>query len=174
MTMKEINTISKARLSIRDIALIGMMTATLEVGKQALMFIPNIEIVSLLIIMYTLFFGKKTVYAIICFILLEGCLFGFGIWWVMYLYAWPLLSFLTWLFRKHASAAFFALLSGLFGLCFGGLCSIPYLFVGGPKMAFSWWIAGIPYDIVHCVGNFVLCFILYKPLRVVLTYAKMD
>lgn len=166
--------LTRGTLSILDIALIGMMTATLEAGKLALSFLPNIEVVSLFIILYTLCFGKRTIYAIITFILIEGCLYGFGVWWIMYLYAWPLLSLLTWVFRKYASSLTCSLLSGAFGLCFGALCSIPYLFIGGPHMAFTWWIAGIPYDIAHCIWNFTLCLILFKPLSAVLAGIKMQ
>ena len=32
-------------------------------------------------------------------------------------------------------------------------------------MAFSYFITGIPFDIRHCVGNFVLTLVLYRPLR---------
>lgn len=159
-------------LTMKDIALIGVMTATLEVGKTTLAFLPNVEIVSLFIILYTLFFGKKTLYAIVCFVLLEGCLHGFGLWWIMYWYVWPLLSLFTWLLRKYASAFTYALLSGVFGLFFGAFCAIPYLFIGGPKTALSWWVAGIPYDIIHCIGNFVLCLILFQPLHYVLRIIK--
>lgn len=151
-------------LTIKDIALTGVMAATLEAGKLALSFLPNIEIVSLFIILYTLCFGRKTFYAIFTFAFLEGCLYGFGIWWIMYLYVWLLLSLSAWCFRKYAAPLTYALLSGTFGLFFGALCAIPYFFIGGWHMAFTWWIAGIPYDIVHCVGNFILCLILFKPL----------
>ena len=41
--MNENNITLKASLTIKDIALIGVMTATLEAGKYALSFIPNIE-----------------------------------------------------------------------------------------------------------------------------------
>lgn len=39
-------------------------------------------------------------------------------------------------------------------------------------MGFSWWIAGIPYDLIHGVSNFILCIILFKPLNKVLTRIK--
>ena len=42
--------------------------------------------------------------------------------------------------------------------------SIPNLFIGGLSMAVTWWIAGIPYDIIHCVSNFFVTLILFKPL----------
>lgn len=152
-------------LTIKDIALVGVMTATLEAGKMAMTFLPNVEVVSLFIILYTLAFGRKTVYAIFTFIFLEGCLYGFGLWWIMYLYAWPMLSFLAWCLRKYDTPLPYAVLSGVFGLFFGALCAIPYFFIGGWSMAFTWWVSGIPYDLVHCGANFVLCLILFKPLH---------
>ena len=55
---------------------------------------------------------------------------------------------------------------------FGALCAIPYFFIGGWQMAFSWWVSGIPYDVIHCVSNTVLVFVLFPPLRRALERAK--
>lgn len=155
----------KRKLTVRDIAEIGVMIAVLEAVKHALAFLPNVELVTLLVILYTLYFGNKIIYVIAAFILLEGCWYGFGLWWVMYAYMWPLLALLTYLLRKQESVWVFSILAGAFGLCFGALCSIPYFFIGGAKTAFAWWVAGIPYDVIHCVSNFLLCRILFCPLR---------
>ena len=159
----------KPRLTTKDIALIGMMIATIEIVKRALAFLPNVELVTLLVILYTLYFGKRIFAVIPAFILLEGTMYGFGLWWLMYLYVWPLLACLTLLFRKQESVWFWSILSGAFGLAFGLLCAIPYIFLSGPKGAFAWWVAGIPYDVLHCVSNFILCLVLYKPLRTALS-----
>ena len=83
----------------------------------------------------------------------------------MYLYAWPMLALVTWFVRKKDSVMLYSVISGLFGLFFGALCSIPYLFIGGPSMMFSWWIAGIPFDLIHGASNFVIMLLLYKPTR---------
>ena len=32
-------------------------------------------------------------------------------------------------------------------------------------MAFSYWISGIPFDLMHCAGNFAIALVLFKPLR---------
>ena len=90
------------KITVQDIALVGMMIATIEVAKNALAFLPNVELVTLLFILYTLTFGWKVLLVVPAFILLEGCIYGFGLWWVMYLYVWPLLVLLTWLFRRVA------------------------------------------------------------------------
>ncbi|MDQ9757401.1 hypothetical protein RFZ45_00270, partial [Acinetobacter baumannii] len=63
----------------------------LFVAQIALAVLPNIEIVSLLVIVYTLVFERKTIPIIYAFALLEGLVYGFGIWWIMYLYVWTIL-----------------------------------------------------------------------------------
>lgn len=159
---------SKTKITVRDIAITGMMIATIEVAKNALAFIPNVELVSLLVILFTLYFGKKILFVIPAFILLEGCIYGFGLWWIMYLYVWPLLALITYIMRKQDSVWVWAIMSGSFGLAFGALCSIPYIVLSGPKAAFAWWVSGIPFDILHCVSNFVLCLVLFNPLSKVM------
>lgn len=168
----------KYQLPIKDICLTGIMVAVIEVCKIALNFLPNIELTTFWLIIFTLFFGKKTVFAVPVFILLEGCIYGFGIWWVMYLYTWPLLVFLTWIFRRQESVWFWSILSAVFGLLFGLFCAIPYIVTGtvgadistGLYTAFAWWVAGIPWDIVHGVSNFVLMLVLYHPVRAVIKH----
>lgn len=159
-------------LTVKDIAVAGMMLAIIEACKYALSFLPNIELTTFWIIVFTLYFGRKILFVIPAFILLEGSIYGFGLWWFMYLYAWPLLVLLTWIFRKQKSWLFWSILSCAFGLSFGFLCSFPYVLIGaadgslrdGLLSGFTWWVAGIPWDIVHGIGNFVLMSILYVPM----------
>lgn len=174
--MKEKN----KKLTIKDITLIGMMVAVIEVCKVALAWAPNIELTSFLLIMFTLFFGGKIVFVVPVFILIEGAMYGVQMWWIMYLYAWPLLVFITWLFRKQESIWFWCVLSSLFGFAFGFLCSFPYVVIGaagggilnGLYAGFTWWVAGIPFDIIHGVANFVIMMILYHPVRMILKEAR--
>jgi energy-coupling factor transport system substrate-specific component len=162
----------KHTLTIRDTSVMGVMVALLEAAVHAMASLPNIEPVTLLFMLYTLFLGGKVVYVLAAYLLLEGCFYGFGLWWIMYVYIWPLLCLLTYLLRKQRSVWVFAILSSLFGLLFGALCSIPYLFIGGVSGAFAWWVAGIPFDLIHCVSNFVLCMVLFPPLRFCLMRLK--
>lgn len=142
----------------------GLFSAILLGVQLAFSFLPNIELVSLLIILYTRHLRYRALPVIYVFVLLEGLVFGFGIWWIMYLYIWAVLFGLTMLLRKNQFLVGWALLSGGFGLCFGALGSIPYLFLSGPQAAFAWFVAGIPFDITHGVGNIFVCLALFKPL----------
>lgn len=163
------------KLTTKDVAFIGMAIAIIEVCKIALQGIPNVETTTFWIMMFTMVLGGKMLFVIPAFILIEGCIYGFGLWWVMYIYAWPLLAFIAWLIRKNDSVLLYSIISALFGLFFGALCSIPYFFIGGFAMMFNWWIAGIPFDIMHGIGNFAIMFLLYKPVRrVMLSADKMN
>lgn len=148
---------------IKNIVILGMLGALLVIAQVSLAFLPNIEVVSLLIIVYTLVLGKWVLAPMFVFILLEGLLYGFGIWWVHYLYVWPLLSLLAYLLRRYQSKYVFALLSSAFGLLFGGLCALTYLFIGSPSSALAYWISGIPFDLLHGAGNAVTTLLLFKP-----------
>lgn len=160
------------RTAARDVATAGMMIAVIEALKLAMQGLPNIEMTSLLLILFTLHFGRLTLLTVPALILIEGTLYGFGLWWVMYLYAWPLLTLITYLFRKNDSAFFWAVISGAYGLLFGLLCAFPYFFIGasaggammGLRQMLAWWVAGIPFDLLHGAGNFALMLVLYRPV----------
>lgn len=159
-------------MKLREIPLLGMLSAILLVVQITLSFVPNVELVSLLIIIYTLVLGKKVFYVISIFIFLEGLFYGFGLWWINYLYIWFILALVTMLLRKETSAIVWALVVGFFGLSFGALCAIPYFFMGlasgglegGFNTALAYWISGIIFDLVHAISNFLLALVLFKPL----------
>ena len=152
----------------KRVALVGMMVAVLEAVKFSLSFLANVELVTLFLILFALCFGKETYFAVGIFVVMEGFIYGFGIWWIMYLYIWPSLVTVARIFRRKESMWFWVLVSTLYGLTFGFFCSIPYLFVGGLRTAVSWWIAGIPYDLIHGTSNAVLAPVLFYPLRSIL------
>ena len=163
----------RGRNYARDTAVLGLLTALLLGSKLAMAWLPNIEPVSLLILVYTLVFGRQVFYIIYTFVLLEGLIFGFQLWWVTYLYIWALWALAVFLLArgKGQPVLVWAAASGAFGLSFGALDALPYL-AGGPWAALSYWVAGIPFDLLHCAGNFFLALALEKPLYVLLKGLK--
>ena len=63
-------------------------------------FFPIFEVVTLLVIAYTLVFGKKVFFIIYIFVLVEGLIYGFGLWWINYLYVWSVQAAVTLFFQK--------------------------------------------------------------------------
>ena len=154
-----------------DVALVGMMVAVIEACKFAMAALPNVELTSFWVILFALCFGRRIYLVVPVFILIEGLVYGFGMWWLSYLYVWPLLVAIAMLLRGSDSALFWAAVAGGFGLAFGALCSLPYFFIGGPSAAFAYWVSGIPFDLLHCGGNFAVTFVLYRPVTGILKRA---
>ena len=143
------------RLRTRELVLFGLLGGMTFGAKVAMMGLPNIEPVSLMVMLFAVSFGRKAVYPIYTYVLLEFALNGINLWSVNYLYIWLLLAAAAWTVRDMASPVGWAVLSG----------APVYLFAGGPAFALSWWLSGIPYDLLHCAGNFVLALVLFVPLR---------
>jgi hypothetical protein len=144
---------------------VALFSATLYVSQVVLSFLPNVELVTLLIILYTLAFGKETLLIVTVFNLFEGMQWGFGLWWFSYLYTWPVLCLAVLLLRKFIKEEFtvWAVVAGAFGLLFGSFFAIVYLPVD-PAYALTYWLSGLPWDLWHAVWNFVLMVALGKPL----------
>lgn len=145
------------------LAAAGALLYGIQVVLAAL---PNIEGVTLLIILFSLVFGWRVLWSVAIFIVLEGLTYGFGLWWFFYLYVWPLLTILVLLLKRFIGESLFgwSVFSAAFGLLFGFFYALPFLFYGGFREMLATWIAGFPFDIAHCIGNFLFCMALFKPL----------
>lgn len=155
---------SAGKKSLRELVLLSLLAAMMLATQVALSALPNIHLVGVFVILAALLFGWKSLFSVYIFVLLEGLIYGFGMWFVNYLYVWTILACVAIIFRFQRSRIFWTAVAGIFGLLFGALCAIPYYFVGGWAAAFSYWVAGIPFDLIHCVSNAVLAFVLLQPL----------
>ena len=155
-------------LTVRELVLYALLGTVMFALKMVMAGLPNIEPVSFLVIVYTLTFRRRAFWPIALYVLLEALVWGVNLWTVSYLYVWAILALLTHLFRSMDSVLGWAVLAGAFGLCFGLLCAPVYWATGGWAFALSWWISGIPYDLLHCIGNFFVTLVLFKSCRRVL------
>ena len=96
---------------------------------------------------------------------MEILFYGISTWNVYYLYVWTVLALGAIVMRKATHPLAWAMLSAVFGLFFGALCGIVDVFIGGFAYAGSKWVSGIPFDLLHCGGNFGMALIMFKPLR---------
>lgn len=154
-----------SKLNIREMVLFAVLGALTFALKMCMAVLPNIEPVSLCIMVFASVFGLKALYPTYVYVALEILCWGIGTWNVNYLYIWAILAVAAWLLRKSEQPLVWALLSGAFGLAFGALCAPVDVFIGGFSYAVTKWASGIPFDIAHCAGNFVIALCLFKPLR---------
>lgn len=153
------------KLTVREVCLFGVLGALTFGLKYAMSALPNIEPVSLMVMLFAVTFGAKAIFPIYLYVAMEILFYGLGLWNVNYLYVWAVLGVVAWCLRGMESPLSWAILSGVFGLLFGALCGIVDILIGGFGFALTKWISGIPYDIAHCVGNFVIALLLFVPMR---------
>ena len=163
------------KLSVRELTLLPLMGALIFAAKEALYALPNININAVLIILCAIFFGWKGMFSVGIYVMLEGLVNGFSIWWFGYLYTWPLVLAAAMTLRSCRSALIWAVFAAVYGLLFGPLMYLEYFAInGGWEMFLTMWVSGIPYDLAHCGGNFVLTLVLFQPLYRVMTHFLGD
>ena len=164
------------KLTVREITLFGMLAALTFGAKWVMSGLPNIEPVSLMVMLFGVVFGWRALFPVFVYVLAEILFYGLGTWNINYLYVWPILACTACLLRNMRHPLAWAVLSGVFGLLFGALCAPVDVFIGGWSYAVSKWISGIPFDLAHCAGNFVIALLLFAPLRTLLEkmYKRMQ
>lgn len=147
------------RLTVKEMIVFSLLGAIMFISKQLLEFLPNIHMLGMLTMVYTLVYRKKALIPIYVFVLLEGVLAGFAMWWIPYLYLWTVLWGITMLLPKNmpdkVAVPVYAAVCALHGLIYGTLYA-PFqaLWMGFTfKSTIAWIIAGLPWDGVHALGN---------------------
>lgn len=152
------------KLSVRELALLALLSAMMVASQVALAVLPNVHLVGVLVVVTTLLFGWKALYAVFSFAFLEMLIYGAGMWVINYFYVWPVMVLCALPFRDAASPLFWGIFLAVNGFTFGAQCAIPYFITGGWAAGFAYWVAGIPFDLIHGGSNLVLGALLVMPL----------
>lgn len=173
---------SKLLYSTKDIILIGLFAAVLTGGKMALMLIPNIEIVTILIMLYSMVFGIKiSLTATLIFCLTEGFLFGFNTWLISYFIHWPTLAVVSYALSKltYLKNYIYIIVGGaltaLFGVTSSAIDAIVSTNVSNINFftMFSLiYIRGAAFYVTHIVSNVILIAVALPALQPLFTQAK--
>lgn len=162
------------KLNVKEIAVFGMLGALIFALKKVMEFAPNVHLVAVFIIAMTVVYRKKALYPLYIYVFLDGLFGGFSTWWVPYLYIWTVLWGVTMLLPKNMNPkiapVIYMIVCALHGFLFGTLFApMQALFFNLDfDGTIAWIVAGLPYDAIHGVSNFI-CGILIVPIIKVLT-----
>ena len=162
------------KLSVRETVVFGMLGAVMYASKVIMEIAPNIHLLSVFTIAFTLVYRKKALYPIYTFVLIQGVLSGFAAWWIPYLYLWTVLWGATMLLPKHMPPKVAPIVYMIVNACHGFLYGTLYapaqaiMFGLSFKRTLAWIAAGLPWDFVHGVSNF-FCGILIMSIVRLLT-----
>ena len=166
------------KLTLKEAVIFGMLGAVMYASKLLTELLPNIHLIGVFIVAITVVYRKKALYPIYVFIFLTGLLNGFNMWWIPYLYIWAVLwgavMLLPKKLPKKATPIIYAVVCSLHGFLYGTIYAPAQALMFGLdfKGMVAWIVAGLPYDAIHGVSNFIGGLILIVPLTSILKIAE--
>lgn len=148
------------KLNIKDLTLLPLLGAIMYLSKLVTEALPNIHLLAMLIIVYTVVFRAKALIPIYIFVLLTGLYSGFALWWIPYLYIWlPLWAAVMLLpknMKRRTAVTVYMALAACHGFLYGTMYAPAQaiMFHLSFKGTLSWIAAGLPWDFLHGCGNF--------------------
>ena len=144
------------KLTTKEIAVYAMLGAVMYASKLLMEAAPNIHLLGVFTIAYTVVYRKKALFPIYIYVFLNGIVSGFASWWIPYLYIWAYMA----LCAAHGF---------LFGTLYAPAQAL--LFGLSLKGMAAWILVGLPWDFLHGVSNF-FCGILIVPVISALRLAE--
>lgn len=144
-----------------------MLIALSVVGRITFTFLPNVQPTTVIIIITGLFLGP--LYGVIIAVLsavLSNLVLGMGLWTFGQIIAWAIIGVLSGLIRKYRDripAILLSIYAVFCGFLYGFIISLPLYLLSGKFIAY--YLAGLPFDLSHAIGNGVFFLILYPILR---------
>ncbi len=147
------------RLSIKELAIFSVLGAIMYCSKFLMEVLPNIHLLGMFIMTFTVVFRKKALIPIYVYVFLDGLFGGFSLWWIPYLYIWTILWGVTMLLPKKMPDKLcyivYPIVCCLHGLAFGALYAPAQaiMFNMNFQQIVAWIIAGFPFDLIHGISN---------------------
>ena len=163
----------RVRLTVREMAIFSMLGALMFTSKIVMELLPNVHLLGVLTIVYTLTYRVKALIPIYIYVIMNGVYAGFNFWWMPYLYIWTVLWAVVMLLPRGkgrlTSYVIYPSVCAAHGLLFGILYAPAQALAYGLDFhgTLAWIAAGIPFDVMHGVSNFCIGFLI-APLYMLL------
>lgn len=160
------------KLSTRELVLFGMLGALMYASKVIMEAAPNIHLLGVFTIAFTVVYRQKALYPIYTYVFLNGLFSGFAAWWIPYLYLWTVLWGITMLLPKKMpekiKPVVYMVVNACHGFLYGTLYAPAQAIMFGLSFdaMVAWIIAGFPFDFVHGVSNFFCGLLIVPVIRV--------
>ena len=155
------------------LVLFAMLGAIVFASKIVMEALPNIHPVAMLLMAYTVVNRSRALIPLYVYVFLLGLFYGFNLWWYPYLYIWTILWGVTMLLPRQmkpaVAAVVYPLVCALFGFAYGTLYAPAQALLFGYDFSTTvkWILAGLPYDMLHGLGNLGMGLLIY-PLSLLL------
>ncbi|MBR4800256.1 MAG: hypothetical protein IK048_01070 [Clostridia bacterium] len=167
---------NNGRVATIFVARVAILASLLTVGKIAFAALPNVEVVTLLIIVYGATLGLPyALTAALIFCTVEMALYSPHTWILMYYIYWPLLAVLSSLLLRRRNVfkttVVAVVLAVIYAEFLGVLSSSVETLVLGTmssealgKYWLGYYLKGVYFDVVHMISNAIIVGVLFAPL----------
>ncbi len=168
----------KSGRHLRELILFALLGTIMFCSKIIMEALPNIHLLGMLTMTYTIVFRQKALIPIYIYVFLNGLYAGFALWWIPYLYIWTILWGITMLLPrnipKRVASVVYPLVCALHGAVYG------ILYAPGQALMFGldfnemlvWIAAGLPFDLLHAVGDLIAGFLILPMSMLLLRLCK--
>ena len=170
---------SKNKRTVYYIVLFPLFAAIMFVSDIMLDIAMNVHLLAMFITVFTSVYRAKALIPIYLYVFLNGLYYGFNGWWIGYLYVWAVLWGAVMLLPRNlkprSAAIIYSIVAGAHGLLFGTMLAPVNAVMAGFdfKQTIAWIIAGLfPADLIHCISNVTVTFLLSIPMITVLKKAE--
>lgn len=160
----------KALPLVHRLSILSLWSATAIVGRVLCSGLPNVQPVTVMIILATPLFGLGNGILVALLIMLHSnILLGFGLWTVAQILSYALIVLITGFLERFFTQRWpwlEVLWAGLAGYLYGFIISLLMLFVFGLKTPFwPYYLNGLPFDTLHALGNIGFMLVLRPVVR---------
>ena len=137
----------------------AMLATMMFVSKLAMELLPNMHLIGVLTVIYTVVYRKRALIPIYLYVLMNGIYAGFSMWWVPYTYIWTILWGVVMLLPRRMSERtariVYPVVCSLHGFLYGTLYAPAQALMFGLDFRgmLAWIAAGIPFDVIHGISN---------------------
>ena len=175
------------KLATIFVARVALIAALLTVGKMAFAAIPNVEVVTVLIIVYGATLGLPyALTATLIFCTVEMAIWPPHTWVLLYYIYWPALAIVSSLTLRKSNivrttvfaviiAVFGSFLFGLLSACVDTLFCVGNLTPTGLREYWVWYyLRGVYFDVIHMISNGIIVGVLFAPLTLLVRRLAPD
>ena len=157
-------------MNTSKIAFLSVFAAFIVVGRLSFQFLPNIQPVTVMLICLAIYAGTRS--AILLAIIstyVSNIFLGLGIWTIWQIAGWALISLIAGLLAhqlKRTNVYIFAIYCGLMAYVYGIVIQIGTFSYTGNFVGY--YLASLPFDTLHAIGNIGFAIILGPILKRIL------
>lgn len=144
---------------IFEMVLFAMLGTLMFCSKIIMEALPNIHLLGMLVMLYTVVFRFKALIPIYLYVIIQGIYAGFAEWWMPYIYVWTVLWGMTMLLPKkmprRVAMIVYPAVCALHGFAFGIIYAPGQALLYGFnfEQTLAWIASGFYFDILHGVSN---------------------